>query len=184
VLKPVDPRRLRRSLLAWYDRNRRDLPWRRSEDPYEILVAEVMLQQTRSGRVAERYPVFLARFPDLASLALASVEDVEAAWSGLGYYRRARNLHRAARILARRGKYPRSAAEWVELPGVGAYTSALLASRWNGEASPVLDGNVERVMSRFTACSEPPRRAGPGENCWLLPAACFIPAAPEIPTRP
>lgn len=159
MLQLVPPERLRDGLLDWFDRWRRDLPWRRSEDPYEVLVAEVMLQQTRSEVVVSRYPGFLEAFPTLDALAGAAVEEVEAAWSGLGYYRRARNLHRAARILARRVELPGTAAEWRELPGVGPYTSAMLASRLDGECVPVLDGNVERVLSRFLASPLPPRRA-------------------------
>ena len=159
MLQLLQPEELRDGLVDWFDCCRRDLPWRRSQDPYEILVAEVMLQQTRSEVVASRYPGFLDRFPTLEVLAAAGVEKVEAAWSGLGYYRRARNLHRAARILAEKGEFPRSAAEWSELPGVGAYTSALLASRLGGECAPVLDGNVERVLSRFLASPQPPKRA-------------------------
>ena len=118
-----------------------------------------MLQQTRSEVVAARYPAFLDTFPTIEALAVAEVEEVEAAWSGLGYYRRARNLHRTARMLAERGVFPDSAAEWRELPGVGAYTSALLASRLAGEPEPVLDGNVERVLSRFLASPRSPKRA-------------------------
>lgn len=159
MLQLVPPVRLRDGLLEWFERWRRDLPWRRSEDPYQLLVAEVMLQQTRSEVVVSRYPAFLEAFPTVDALAAAAVDEVEAAWSGLGYYRRARNLHRAARILARRAELPRSSAEWRELPGVGAYTSAMLASRLNGECVPVLDGNVERVLSRFLASPLPPRRA-------------------------
>ncbi|MCY3966586.1 MAG: A/G-specific adenine glycosylase [Acidobacteria bacterium] len=159
MLQLVPPEQLRDGLLDWFDRWRRDLPWRRSEDPYEVLVAEVMLQQTRSEVVVSRYPGFLEAFPTLDAMAEAAVEEVEAAWSGLGYYRRARNLHRAARILARRAELPGSAAEWSELPGVGPYTSAMLASRLDGECVPVLDGNVERVLSRFLASPLPPKRA-------------------------
>ena len=147
-------------MLAWFDLCRRDLPWRRSKQPYELLVAEVMLQQTRSEVVAARYPAFLAAFPTLDALAAAEVDAVEAAWSGLGYYRRARNLHRAARMLVERGAFPERAADWSDLPGVGAYTSAILASRLAGECVPVLDGNVERVLSRFLASTESPKRAG------------------------
>ena len=159
MLPLLQPEALRDGLLAWFDRCRRDLPWRRSKDPYELLVAEVMLQQTRSEVVAARYPAFLDAFPTLEALAAAGVEEVEAAWSGLGYYRRARNLHRAARMLAQRGAFPESASDWSELPGVGAYTSAILASRLARECVPVLDGNVERVLSRFLASPQPPKRA-------------------------
>ncbi len=174
----VEPEELRGDLLAWFDRCRRDLPWRRSEDPYEILVAEVMLQQTRSEVVATRYQSFLDRFPDVGALAEGPVESVEAAWSGLGYYRRARNLHRAARILTERGMLPASAAEWAELPGIGQYTSALLASRCRGELSPVLDGNVERVLSRFLASTAPPRRAAARRELLATAARLLDPTRP------
>ncbi len=178
MLQLAEPEGLRGPLLAWFDRCRRDLAWRRSEDPYEILVAEIMLQQTRSEVVATRYEDFLARFPSLAALAAAPVESVEAAWSGLGYYRRARNLHRAAGILAERGALPGSAAEWAELPGIGAYTSALLASRCCGEASPVLDGNVERVLSRFLASAAPPKRAAARRGLLATAARLLDPVRP------
>ncbi len=178
MLQLVEPEALRGTLLAWFDRCRRDLPWRPTEDPYEILVAEIMLQQTRSEVVATRYRAFLDRFPRVGALAEARVESVEAAWSGLGYYRRARNLHRAARILAERRTLPASAAEWAELPGIGAYTSALLASRCCGEASPVLDGNVERVLSRFLASTEPPRRASARRRLLATAARLLDPSRP------
>ena len=178
MLQLVEPEALRGTLLAWFDRCRRDLPWRRTEDPYEILVAEIMLQQTRSEVVATRYRAFLDRFPRVGALAQAPIESVEAAWSGLGYYRRARNLHRAARILAERRTLPASAAEWAELPGIGAYTSALLASRCCGEASPVLDGNVERVLSRFLASTEPPRRAAARRRLLATAARLLDPSRP------
>ncbi len=178
MLQLLQPEELRDGLLDWFDRCRRDLPWRRSGDPYEILVAEVMLQQTRSEVVASRYPGFLVRFPTLESLAAAGVEEVEAAWSGLGYYRRARNLHRAARILAERSGFPGSAAQWSELPGVGAYTSALLASRLSGECSPVLDGNVERVLSRFLASPRPPKQAETRRNLLATAAKLLDPNRP------
>jgi A/G-specific adenine glycosylase len=178
VLQLVEPEGLRSGLLAWFDRCRRDLPWRRTGDPYEVLVAEIMLQQTRSEVVATRYRGFLDRFPSVAALAEARVESVEAAWSGLGYYRRARNLHRAARILVERPTLPASAAEWAELPGIGGYTSALLASRCCGEASPVLDGNVERVLSRFLASTEPPRRAAARRRLLATAARLLDPGRP------
>lgn len=178
MLQLVEPEELRGALLAWFDRCRRDLPWRRTEDPYEILVAEIMLQQTRSEVVATRYEGFLERFPGVDALAEAPVESVESAWSGLGYYRRARNLHRTARILAERGTLPASAKEWAELPGIGAYTSALLASRCRGESSPVLDGNVERVLSRFLASVEPPRRAAARRKLLATAARLLDPSRP------
>ncbi len=141
----------RKELLAWYVRNRRDLPWRRSSDPYAIWVSEIMLQQTRVAVVVERYQAFLVRFPTLVSLALAGEEDVLALWSGLGYYRRARMLHKAAQFVAGQlqGNLPRSAATLRTLPGIGAYTAAAIASIAFGEAAAVVDGNVERVLCRL-----------------------------------
>ncbi len=142
---------LRRELLQWYARNRRDLPWRRSSDPYAIWVSEIMLQQTRVAVVVERYHAFLTRFPTLVSLALGSEEDVLALWSGLGYYRRARMLHKAARFVAdnHQGNLPSTSVELRTLPGIGAYTAAAIASIAYGEPVAVVDGNVERVLCRL-----------------------------------
>ncbi len=149
------------ALLAWYDRQRRDLPWRRRCDPYSIWLSEVMLQQTRVETVVPFYERFLRRFPDVETLAAASEDEVLAAWSGLGYYRRARFLHAAARRIADAGEMPESAAQWRLLPGIGEYTAAAIASIAGGEAIPVLDGNVERVISRLSASTEDPKRAAP-----------------------
>jgi A/G-specific adenine glycosylase len=142
---------LRHELLAWYARNRRDLPWRRSADPYAIWVSEIMLQQTRVAVVVERYQTFLLKFPSLVSLALGTEEDVLALWSGLGYYRRARMLHKAARFVADNhgGNLPATAADLRALPGIGAYTGAAIASIAYGERVAVVDGNVERVLCRL-----------------------------------
>jgi len=142
--------RIRRQLLAWYDASQRDLPWRRSRDPYAIWVSEIMLQQTRVAVVVERYQAFMARFPTLVSLALASEQEVLALWSGLGYYRRARMLHKAAQFVAANGEgnLPITADELRLLPGIGNYTAAAIASIAHGEAIPVVDGNVERVLCR------------------------------------
>ena len=139
--------RIRRQLLAWYARNRRDLPWRRNSNPYAVWVSEIMLQQTRVSVVVERYQAFLARFPTLVSLALGTEEEVLALWSGLGYYRRARMLHKAAQFVANHhhGNLPASSAELRALPGIGAYTAAAIASIAHGEPVAVVDGNVERV---------------------------------------
>jgi A/G-specific adenine glycosylase len=138
-------------LLEWYDRSRRDLPWRRTRDPYAIWVSEVMLQQTRVAVVIERYLTFMLRFPTLASLAQAREQDVLALWSGLGYYRRARMLHKTARFVADhlQGNLPRTAKELRDLPGIGAYTAAAVASIAHGEQVAVVDGNVERVLCRL-----------------------------------
>ena len=138
-------------LLAWYDVSQRDLPWRRSRDPYAIWVSEIMLQQTRVAVVVERYQAFMAKFPTLVSLALAAEQDVLALWSGLGYYRRARMLHKAAQFVAehREGNLPTTAEELRLLPGIGNYTAAAIASIAHGEPVPVVDGTVERVLCRL-----------------------------------
>lgn len=147
---------LRGYLLAWYDGGHRDLPWRRTRDPYRIWVSEIMLQQTRVAAVLEHYREFFRRFPDVSALAHAKPAAVLAAWSGLGYYRRARALHEAARLLLseRSGVLPRTAQEWRELPGIGRYTAAAIASIAFGEPVAVVDGNVERVLTRLFAWRE------------------------------
>lgn len=146
-------------LLAWYDATRRDLPWRRSRDPYLIWVSEVMLQQTRVETVIPYFEGFLRRFPTVRTLADADLDDVLAAWSGLGYYRRARQLHAAARqIVASGGELPATVDELRQLPGIGPYTAAAVASIAFDVPAPVLDGNVERVLSRRLALEGDPRR--------------------------
>lgn len=142
--------KFRRTLLRWYEKNRRDLPWRRNRDPYRIWVSEIMLQQTRVAAVLQRYEQFLERFPDVQKLASAREASVLAEWSGLGYYRRARNLRAAARVIVReRGcKFPKNAEQWRSLPGIGRYTAAAIASIAFNDPVAVLDGNVERVLAR------------------------------------
>ncbi len=135
-------------LLRWYDAQHRDLPWRRTRDPYRIWVSEIMLQQTRAEAVIPYYQRFLDRFPSFTALAAASEEEVLASWSGLGYYSRARNLHKAARLMA--GVFPGSYQGIRELPGVGDYTAAAVSSIAFGLPHAVLDGNVMRVMARVT----------------------------------
>jgi A/G-specific adenine glycosylase len=140
----------RRRLGAWYRENARELPWRGVGDPYATWLSEIMLQQTRVATVIDRYKEFLRRFPTIHALAVADEEDVLALWSGLGYYRRARMLHRGAQFVDREfgGKLPRSAVKLRTLPGVGEYTGAAIASIAFGESVAVLDGNVERVLLR------------------------------------
>ncbi len=142
----------RRALLRWYDANRRDLPWRSSHDPYRIWVSEIMLQQTRVAAVLEHYRIFLERFPNVETLAAAPEDKVLAAWSGLGYYRRARMLHRCAKeIVGQRGReFPHTAEELQTLPGIGRYTAAAIASIAFAQPVAVVDGNVERVLHRLT----------------------------------
>jgi A/G-specific adenine glycosylase len=142
---------LRRKLMSWYYDHARKLPWRGISDPYRIWVSEVMLQQTRVAAVIEHYEAFLRKFPTLLALALAPESEVLAAWSGLGYYRRARMLHKAAQFVTRErgGVLPSTAAELRTLPGIGEYTSAAIASIVFGESVAVVDGNVERVLLRL-----------------------------------
>jgi A/G-specific adenine glycosylase len=141
----------RRALLAWYDQNRRELPWRRDRDPYRVWVSEIMLQQTRVAAVLEHYARFLKRFPTVQALASAREASVLAIWSGLGYYHRARRMHQAAKIVVRErdGRFPQTAEEWVTLPGIGRYTASAVASIAFGETVAVVDGNVERVLQRL-----------------------------------
>jgi A/G-specific adenine glycosylase len=147
------------ALLSWYRRNRRDLPWRRTRDPWAIWVSEVMLQQTRVEHVIAYFEPFLERFPSVAALAEAPLEEALAAWSGLGYYRRLRLLHRAAKqVMASGGTIPSTEEQLRCLPGVGDYTAAAVASIAFGVLTPVLDGNVVRVLTRRLACPEDPAR--------------------------
>jgi A/G-specific adenine glycosylase len=147
-------------LLAWFDRHRRDLPWRRTRDPYRIWLSEVMLQQTRVEVVVPYYERFVARFPTLEELAAAPLEEVLALWSGLGYYRRARQLHAAAAVIAQEGRgFPRTLEGLRALPGIGEYTAAAVASMAFGLPVAVLDGNVERVLARRLRMREDPKRA-------------------------
>jgi A/G-specific adenine glycosylase len=154
--------RLRRQLLAWYDRHKRELPWRRDCDPYRVWLSEIMLQQTRVAAVIEHYQEFLRRFPTVQKLAAARESSVLAAWSGLGYYRRARMLHAAAKVIVREhgGKFPSTELELRELAGIGRYTAAAIASIAFGESVAVVDGNVERVLQRVAG-----KRLA-GEDLW------------------
>lgn len=157
-------------MLAWYRRHQRALPWRASRDPYRIWLSEVMLQQTTVAAVRPYYEAFLARFPDLETLAAAPVADVLALWAGLGYYRRARHLHAAAGAIAARhgGAFPRSLAQALALPGVGPYTARAVLSIAYGLPEPVVDGNVRRVLARLLLLRG---RAWRDERAFHAPAA-------------
>jgi A/G-specific adenine glycosylase len=148
-------REMRAALLAWYRVHKRDLPWRATHDPYRIWISEIMLQQTRVAAVLEHYRLFLAAFPTVQALAAASEAEVLALWSGLGYYRRARMLHRAAKLVVeeRAGAIPRTVEGLRTLPGVGSYTAAAVASIAFDEPTAVVDGNVERVLARVAGWS-------------------------------
>ncbi len=152
------------ALLAWYDENRRALPWRSAPgmrpEPYRVWLSEIMLQQTRVETVGPYFAKFVARWPDVNALAVAKRSEVLSAWAGLGYYARARNLHACAREIARRGgEFPRTARELQELPGIGAYTAAAVAAIAFEARTIAIDGNVERVVARLFALREPLPRA-------------------------
>jgi len=158
--QPGDATEISQRLLAWYERCRRDLPWRRTQDPYAIWVAEIILQQTRVETASSYYERFLARFPTLESLAAAQLDDVLKAWEGLGYYARARNLHAAARWLLENqgGRLPTTALALQSLPGIGRYTAAAIASIAFGQDTVALDGNLERVLCRIFSIDDDPGR--------------------------
>jgi A/G-specific adenine glycosylase len=153
--------KLARGLLAWYDRNRRQLPWRalpgQPPDPYRVWLSEIMLQQTGIASVAPYYRRFVARWPSLRSLARAKLDDVLAAWQGLGYYARARNLHRCAKLVCATlgGQFPQNETELRLLPGIGPYSAAAIAAIAFGKRAAAVDGNVERVMARMFAVEIP-----------------------------
>jgi A/G-specific adenine glycosylase len=190
----------RRTLLRWYGRHRRDLPWRSNRDAYPVWLSEVMLQQTRVNAVQDHYRRFLQRFPTVRVLAAAREASVLTAWSGLGYYRRARMLHQAAKMVCRfyDGEFPRTAAELEGLPGIGRYTARAVASIAFEEPVAVVDGNVERVLSRLRG------RTLTSAECWAeaealldekrpgdfnqalmeLGATVCVPRAPKCPLCP
>ena len=155
------PRDLTEAMLAWYADMGRDLPWRRTRDPYEVLVSEIMLQQTRVETILGRYESFLQRFPTLADLAAAPLDDVLAEWSGLGYYRRPRGLHALARVVMEEhgGELPQSLDELLALPGLGPYTAAAVGSIAFDLPALSVDGNVGRILCRIAAIEDDPRRA-------------------------
>ena len=190
---------IRRKLLFWYDKNRRDLPWRRSLDPYAIWIAETMLQQTQVATVVPYYERFLENFPTVDALSRAPLDKVLALWSGLGYYRRARNLKVAARILVRghAGRLPTDYDELLALPGVGDYTAGALMSIAFQKRYPAIDGNARRVLGRlFTLTSEKELRVAavdlvsrsrPGhfnQGLMELGATICTPKSPRCPECP
>jgi A/G-specific adenine glycosylase len=152
-----EKRTFQRSLLRWYSQNKRELPWRKTRDPYKIMVSEFMLQQTRIETVLPYYDRFLNVFPTLPDLALAPIQKILKLWAGMGYYARARNLHAAARKILKElgGKIPSKKSELLSLPGFGPYTAGAVASIAFNEATAALDGNVKRVLSRLVGMHGP-----------------------------
>jgi len=170
------------NLLVWYERNKRNLPWRDTQDPYKVWISEIILQQTRVDQGLPYYHRFLKTFPKLKDLAEADEQTVLSVWQGLGYYSRARNLHQGAKQVRNeyKGKYPVSYEEWLKIKGVGTYTAAAIASFCFKEQVPVLDGNVFRVLSRIFGISED-ILSGKGKKLFWEKALELIPATtPDI----
>lgn len=161
---------LARRLLSWFDQNRRDLPWRRTKDPYAIWLSEVMLQQTRVKTAMEYFPRFLRAYPTVGHLAKADLGDVLGSWSGLGYYRRARALHAGAREVVEKygGKLPRDAGALKQIAGIGPYTAGAIASIAFGAREALVDGNVARVLARLFALGCDVRSPGGSREIWAL----------------
>jgi len=177
LISPQDVRSFRRSLSRWYRRDGRDLPWRRTRDPYAILVSELMLQQTQVATVLPYYNKWLRRFPDFSALALAAESSVLHAWQGLGYYARARNLHALAKILLREhgGVLPDKIDNLRALPGIGRYTANAVATFAFDRSVPLVEANIARVMARLFAVRDPIDSSRGRETIWHY-AAHFLPA--------
>jgi len=158
----ADPADLRRRLTAWYARAKRDLPWRRSRDPYRVWVSEIMLQQTQVERVKEFFVRFVERFPSVENLAAANEQAVLKHWEGLGYYRRARQLHAASKAIVadHGGEFPRTVAGLMELPGIGRYTAGAIASIAMDVQAPIVEANSRRVIARLAGHDAPVGGAG------------------------
>lgn len=169
-------KKIRTALLRWYSRHKRDLPWRHTRDPYKIWVSEIMLQQTQVATVIPYYERWLKAFPSLAALVDAPLSKALKLWAGLGYYRRVRMFHQAAGFIQKKlgGKIPRTAEKLRALPGIGRYTAGAIASIAWGEKTPVLDGNVIRILARIFAVTQSVDRPATLEKLWSL-AASLLP---------
>jgi A/G-specific adenine glycosylase len=177
MLDPKSKTRFRRQLLKWFDANQRDLPWRKKKTPYRIWVSEIMLQQTQVATVIDYYRRFMKRFPNVKSLASAEQEDVLKLWEGLGYYRRARQMHAAAQVVVEQfsGQFPTDFDSVLALPGIGRYTAGAILSISQDQKLPILEGNTIRVFARLLAMRDDPRTTANQKELWafsesLLPA--------------
>ncbi len=175
-------------LLDWFTRHARDLPWRRTRDPYAIWVSEIMLQQTQVATVIPYYEKWMASLPDIASLARASSQQLHKLWEGLGYYSRVQNLQRAAKFIFKRyrGRFPDRFEDVLELPGIGRYTAGAICSIAYNQPTPVLDGNVIRVLTRLFGIAGDPKRPETSTALWQLAATLVNQAAgrnPQSSTR-
>jgi A/G-specific adenine glycosylase len=176
-LRPEPVRLLQRRLVRWYQHHGRDLPWRRTRDPYRVLVSEIMLQQTQVDRVVDYYHRFLRRYPTFETLAAAPEPEVREAWQGLGYYARARNLHRTAQAVAQQhnGILPAQRAAMQRLPGIGRYTAGAVLSFAFGQDAPILDTNAARVLQRFFAVRVRGGRTAIQRRLWQVAEAVTPP---------
>jgi A/G-specific adenine glycosylase len=167
----MTPSTFQYSVLAWFDRHgRKDLPWQKSITPYRVWLSEIMLQQTQVATVIPYFQTFIAKFPDVRSLAQADLDEVLQLWSGLGYYARARNLHKAARIISERGRFPDTLDELIALPGIGQSTAGAILSIAFNQSTPILDGNVKRVLARFKTISGWPGNTAVNNQLWAISA--------------
>ena len=184
MMSPQNVRTFRRSLLKWFRRHGRDLPWRHTRDPYTILVSEFMLQQTQVATVMPYYQEWLHRFPDFGSLARASENDILRAWQGLGYYARARNLHATARAIVERhrGRFPRSLEQMQQLPGIGKYTAHAVASFAFNQSVPIVEANTVRVLTRLFDFRESIDSSSGRETLWQYAARSFQNPTPAFTT--
>ncbi len=177
--------RLVRAMLAWFSRNARDLPWRRTRDPYAVWVSEIMLQQTQVKTVIPYWKHWMRELPDIESLAKAPAERIHKLWEGLGYYSRVRNMQRAARIIVAKhgGTFPENFDAVLALPGIGRYTAGAICSMAFNQARPVLDGNVTRVLARLFGVAGDPREKKTNSRLWRLATELVTHAKAPRPLR-
>ncbi|HEY8094535.1 MAG TPA: A/G-specific adenine glycosylase [Methylobacter sp.] len=167
----MSPSAFQQNILAWFDQyGRKDLPWQKDLTPYRVWLSETMLQQTQVATVIPYFNAFTAKFPDIESLADAPIDEVLHLWSGLGYYARARNLHKTAQLIAERGRFPDTLDELIALPGIGLSTAGAILSIAFNRSQPILDGNVKRVLTRFKAVSGWPGNSAVNKELWAISA--------------
>ncbi len=167
----MSPSEFQHNILSWFDHyGRKDLPWQQDLTPYRVWLSETMLQQTQVATVIPYFNTFIGTFPDIASLANANVDEVLHLWSGLGYYARARNLHKTAQLITKQGRFPDTLAELLDLPGIGLSTAGAILSIAFDKSHPILDGNVKRVLTRFKAVSGWPGNTAVNKELWAISA--------------
>lgn len=170
VLEEMNSQRITKSLLVWFSRNARDLPWRKTRDPYAVWVSEIMLQQTQVKTVLPYWARWMAELPTVAALASARPERIHKLWEGLGYYTRVRNMQKAAQkiVAEHRGKFPETYEDILALPGIGRYTAGAISSIAFNHPKPILDGNVIRVLTRLEGIGGDPRSRETNDRLWVL----------------